>query len=251
MRIVGDPPSLSLSWALRCDDHLAFKSRHEWVLTTLDTECFGWALEEAIEDHSLRLRTLPEKCHHHHSDKTHWIRQHPPSQSRTALAADTPSPSTDTKTSTPQQLEFTFLPSLSSLKTTYLPSLGFLACLSQLLGATIFWISGLTALPSINSALSTPASNGIYWLPQVIGGTGFIISSLLFMVEVQEKWWRPAPGLLGWHVGFWNLVGAVGFTLCGALGFGVEEGGEGVEYALALATFLGSWAFLVSFREYP
>jgi len=56
----------------------------------------------------------------------------------------------------------------------------------------------------------------------------------------------PAPSLLGWHVGFWNLVGAVGFTLCGALGF-AQDGGGPVEYALTLSTFVGSWAFLVSF----
>ena len=67
------------------------------------------------------------------------------------------------------------------------------------------------------------------------------------MIEVQDKWYLPAPKLLGWHVGFWNLVGAIGFTLCGALGFG-EDSGSGVEYALALSTFVGSWAFLVGYR---
>jgi hypothetical protein len=30
--------------------------------------------------------------------------------------------------------------------------------------------------------------NGAYWVPQVIGGTGFIVSSTMFMLEVQEKW---------------------------------------------------------------
>src|SRR5688500_4104186 len=79
---------------------------------------------------------------------------------------------------------------------------------------------------------------------QTIGGTGFIISSLLFMVEVQQKWWQPNPKSLGWHIGFWNLVGGIGFTLCGALGFGASR--PGVEYALTLSTFVGSWAFLVS-----
>lgn len=71
-----------------------------------------------------------------------------------------------------------------------------------------------------------------------------IISSLLFMLEVQTKWYLPAPKLLGWHVGFWNLIGAIGFTLCGALGFAAEHS-ESIEYALTLSTFVGSWAFLV------
>jgi len=65
------------------------------------------------------------------------------------------------------------------------------------------------------------------------------------MIEVQTKWWKPNLKVLGWHIGFWNLVGAIGFTLCGALGFGIEQ--PGVEYALTLSTFVGSWAFLVSY----
>lgn len=64
------------------------------------------------------------------------------------------------------------------------------------------------------------------------------------MLECQEKWWKPSLDMLGWHIGFWNLVGGLGFTLCGALGFGSDN--EAVAYASALATFVGSWAFLVS-----
>ena len=51
--------------------------------------------------------------------------------------------------------------------------------------------------------------------------------------------------VLGWHIGSWNLIGAIGFTLCGALGYG-EVNNHAVEYASILATFIGSWAFLVS-----
>jgi hypothetical protein len=80
-------------------------------------------------------------------------------------------------------------------------------------------------------------------LEQVVGGSGFIISSMLFMLETQPKWYIPSLNTLGWHIGLWNLVGGVGFTLCGALGFGIEQ--PGVEYASTLSTFIGSWAFLV------
>lgn len=78
---------------------------------------------------------------------------------------------------------------------------------------------------------------------EVIGGSGFIISSWLFMLETQSKWYIPAPQQLGWHVGFWNLVGALGFTLCGALGFASSN--TAYEVALTWATFIGSWSFLV------
>lgn len=80
-----------------------------------------------------------------------------------------------------------------------------------------------------------------------MGGCGFIISSTLIMLEVQKKWYLPNLRSLGWHIGFWNLVGAFGFTLCGALGYGIDR--PGVAYASTLSTFVGSWAFLVSRRE--
>ncbi|KAK4228762.1 putative integral membrane protein [Podospora fimiseda] len=64
------------------------------------------------------------------------------------------------------------------------------------------------------------------------------------MLETQKKWYDPAPKMLGWHIGLWNLVGALGFTLYGALEFGAESD-EGVEYAAVLSTFVGSWAFLI------
>lgn len=63
------------------------------------------------------------------------------------------------------------------------------------------------------------------------------------MLETQSRWYIPAPQQLGWHVGFWNLVGALGFTLCGALGFASSN--PACEIGLTWATFIGSWAFLV------
>ena len=63
------------------------------------------------------------------------------------------------------------------------------------------------------------------------------------MLETQEKWYIPAWRTLGWHVGFWNLVGALGFTLCGALGLVV--GDSTALFQATLATFWGSWAFLL------
>ena len=66
-----------------------------------------------------------------------------------------------------------WFPTLSDLRTHFLHELGFLACLVQLFAASIFWISGLTALPGIFNHLSPGLEAGIYWTPQVIGGTGF------------------------------------------------------------------------------
>lgn len=139
---------------------------------------------------------------------------------------------------------WTWWPTWHELTTHYFREIGFLACLAQFVGATIFWISGFTALTPIYDRLTTSAAvNGAYWAPQVIGGTGFITSGVLFMLETQKKWYLPAPKVLGWHIGLWNLIGAIGFTLCGALGF--ASANSGAAYEASLATFWGSWAFLI------
>ncbi|KAI0644029.1 hypothetical protein C8Q79DRAFT_914226 [Trametes meyenii] len=126
--------------------------------------------------------------------------------------------------------------------------LGFLACFIQMLAATIFWVSTITGLPNVISGLPedppTAITDVFYWSPQVVGGWGFIISSVLLMIEVQRKWWLPNLRSMGWHIGLWNLVGAIGFTLCGALGY-ASLASSGANYESILATFWGSWAFLI------
>lgn len=131
----------------------------------------------------------------------------------------------------PKQADsWVWFPSVHELTSHYLREIGFLACFAQFCGATIFWISGLTALPGINNQMSQALLDGIYWTPQIAGGTGFIISGyryirpddterlltvlrILFMLETQKKWYLPAPRILGWHIGLWNLIGALGFTV--------------------------------------
>ncbi|PQE19464.1 integral membrane protein [Rutstroemia sp. NJR-2017a WRK4] len=212
------------------------------------TGCFGWAVEEVWEEEEGRLGMKLEKgnCRHHHGNKRNLVGKGKEVE--------------DGKTSTDPTAarSWQWWPSMHALRTQYLHNIGFLACSFQMLGATIFWIAGFTALPPIfNRLTSTAAQNGAYWLPQVIGGTGFIISGALFMLETQKKWWLPAWGTLGWHIGAWNLIGGIGFTLCGALGFGSAN--SGVAYEASLATFWGSWCFLIgsviqwyeSLEKYP
>jgi hypothetical protein len=75
-----------------------------------------------------------------------------------------------------QGRSWVWFPSAHNLRVHYLRELGFLASFAQLCGASIFWISGLTALPGINNKMSQGLLDGIYWTPQIVGGTGFIIS---------------------------------------------------------------------------
>lgn len=103
---------------------------------------------------------------------------------------------------------WTWWPTWHELTTHYIKEVGFLACSAQIFGATVFWISGFTAIPGIYNRLTTTAAQqGAYWAPQVIGGSGFIVSGTLFMLETQRKWYLPAPKVLGWHIGIWNLIG--------------------------------------------
>ncbi|KAL1877904.1 hypothetical protein Daus18300_002257 [Diaporthe australafricana] len=207
-------------------------------------DCFGWALEEALGDHGgggggvggLVLRREKGWCRHHHRRKEAFL------TGKGAGVGDGKD-EVDNKTSATGR-RWTWWPSWYELRTHYFRDIGFLACLSQMIGATVFWISGFTGLPQVLGTLTVPAENGIFWLPQVVGGTGFIISSWLFMLETQPNWHTPAPRTLGWHIGFWNLIGAIGFTLCGALGF-ASGSSEACETASLWSTFIGSWAFLV------
>jgi hypothetical protein len=199
--------------------------------------CFGWALRAALHDASERVVAVePARgdCRHHHRNRKNLVGE---------FHQSVGAPSRDRGEEVGSKRTWQWFPSRVDLQMHYLHELGFLACLAQFLGASVFWISGLTALPGIQDRLSQQLRNGIYWLPQIIGGTGFIISGTLFMLETQRKWYRPAISVLGWHIGFWNLVGAIGFTLCGALG--PAYGNSGAEYQASLATFWGSWAFLI------
>lgn len=101
-------------------------------------------------------------------------------------------------------------PPLSELRAHYLRDIGFLACLITFVSITIFCIACIAALPPLYKALDTPAKlNGVYWIPQVIGAAGLLIGGVMFMVETQERWWKPALGVLGWHIGAWNIIGAI------------------------------------------
>jgi hypothetical protein len=197
--------------------------------------CFGWAIEQLGEDGRTRIRPETKHCIHHHQNRKNFVGH---SSSNTL---DEHKPANE---NTKDGKTWQWFPSWNSLKTHYFHELGFLAGLAQLTGATIFGISGFTALPGIQNAIpSQRVLNGVYWIPQMVGGSGFIVSGTLYMLETQKNWYTPAFKVLGWHIAFWNFIGALGFTLCGALG--PAYGNSGAQYEASLATFWGSWAFLI------
>lgn len=215
---------------------------------------------------TISIRPDKTHCIHHHPNKRNLVGKAPASNIATHDFADPRSSSssnnnaviasTDTALNPSTSRSWTWWPTASDLRTHYLHELGFLASFIQFLAATIFWIAGFTALPGIYDTLAPDALAGAYWTPQVIGGVGFVTSGFLFMLETQPNWYTPAPRTLGWHIGLWNLVGGVGFTLCPAFGYSTKSWAE---YQASLSTFWGSWAFLVgsavqwyeSLQKYP
>ena len=174
------------------------------------TGCFGWALEHVGgEKGALRLSPRKSHCTHHHGNKRNLVGKAPTHDSP---AGDGEKAQAGKDGTPPGAGSWVWWPSWHEMRTHYLHDLGFLACCSQMFGATVFWISGFTALPQIFNALESDGQsylNGAYWVPQVIGGAGFVVSGTLFMIERQKKWYLPAPGQLGWHIGLWNLIGGV------------------------------------------
>ncbi|EKM60732.1 uncharacterized protein PHACADRAFT_203884 [Phanerochaete carnosa HHB-10118-sp] len=79
--------------------------------------------------------------------------------------------------------------------------IGFLASLIQFFAASVFWISTITGLPNVIPTLdekNTAVSVVLFWTPQVVGGCGFMVASVLLMLEEQKAWWKIAPLRLGW-----------------------------------------------------
>ncbi|KAF2148156.1 hypothetical protein K461DRAFT_330100 [Myriangium duriaei CBS 260.36] len=207
------------------------------------TKCFGWAIEQVYEKQTTHhlskhsaVRIRPDKthCEHHHPNKRSLVGAR--TKSNTQLSeSEKPGASSSGKS-------WTWFPSSHDLRTHYIRELGFWASAVQLFAASVFWISGFTAIPGIQDRLSSAGVKGAYWFPQVLGGFGFVVSGFLFMLEVQEHWAKPALGTLGWHIGFWNFIGGWGFFLCPCFGF---NSASWAVYQSSCSTFWGSWAFLI------
>ncbi|KAK2738017.1 hypothetical protein FQN57_007283 [Myotisia sp. PD_48] len=231
--------------------------------------CFGWALIRVLSEKYgpvIRFTHFPESklgnhetdekgsitsCCHHHSNTKNLVGRSSKDFTVTTATQSSSSPSESNSLNhagpgndkIPESGDFKWLPSWEDLRTHYIYELGFQASVSQLIGASIFWVSGFTALPGINNHLSDGTWDTMYAAPQIAGGSLFILSGALFTLETQKNWYTPAFKILGWHIGFWNFVGGIGFTLSGI--FLIPRNNTGMEYQAGLSTFWGSWAFMV------
>jgi len=115
--------------------------------------CFGYAVESAYEEYvdkaesgvgsGLKLVARNDICTHHHRNKKNLVgKPH-------RVPHDTPSLLDSDNQQPPKTNSWIWCPSWVELKTHYLHELGFVASLTQLLAASVFWISGLQ--PSLES----------------------------------------------------------------------------------------------------
>ncbi|KAK3182412.1 hypothetical protein K4F52_006237 [Lecanicillium sp. MT-2017a] len=235
--------------------------------------CFGWAVERGIKGKQLSAEIHPGECeHHYHSRDEHEKRQEDREASRNEDTSqndgsrDEEAEGGQQGSGSWEQLEseeddggdnankgsdhshlysWLWWPSWHDLRTHFLYEIGFLACLIQVVSAVLFFLSKLTTLPGINSRVSQGVVDGTNWAPQALGCLGFIAACLLFMFETQQKWYIPAPSVLGWHVGFWKLIGCVLFMVSAVLGPFGEHGSESATANSGRASFYGSWAILL------
>lgn len=152
--------------------------------------CFGMALEKFYEAHfsrreeegvAVETKIVPCEgaCSHHHRNTKTLVSTSGSRQNTMATDAGS--------TASTKKIWVWWL-SASDLENHYLRELGFLACLILLVSATVFYVSGVTALPGIFNNMSHTEIAVFYWTPQTIGGIGFVISGLMFTIETQKHW---------------------------------------------------------------
>lgn len=170
------------------------------------TGCFGWALHYAVSGHGATIddtegglviakADLDQCQHHHHKGRKDLPKEPEPKQ------------------------QWRWYPSWHEVKTHYVHEIGFMANMTLAFGATLFCVTGICSIPGIYNKLSLGAAWGTYWLAYLIGGILFAIASFGYMIETQSAWYKPAPHLLGWHIGLWNMIGSIGWTLDASFGY--------------------------------
>lgn len=202
------------------------------------TGCFGWAIEQAFSHDSregsdnengsppkkaAQFSLRAQHCIHHHGDGVHRSdvlhMQHPDANRK-----------------------WEWYPSWHELRDHYFHEIGFMASFVLAIGAVIFYISGIMALPGIINNLSQGVLWGIYWLAYLVGGVLFTVSSVLYVLETQPTWYTPAPSVIGWWIGVWNLIGSIGWTLSASFGY---CSASWCEYQSDLSLLWASVAFLI------
>lgn len=209
--------------------------------------CFGWKEEEVSSTDATvagaelgsRTRLVPDwNCIHKRNNYSNLLHDESKDKHQYSNMSGSTANASENGTS-----HWRWLPSLHDLRTYFIYDLGFVTCSLLLLSSLIYCSA---AFASFLSTLLTGTIPPWIRILQLIAGLGFILSSILFMIETQTHWIIPEWNAIGWHISFWNFVGSVGFTLCAA--FAIVSAFLGLEwtgYQLAYSYLWGSLGFFL------
>ena len=113
---------------------------------------------------------------------------------------------------TVEYYQWRWFPTWHRLRTHHIYEIGYLSCTIQLFGVTLYGVTSIVILPGILDSLSRWQENAAYWIPQIVASTCFLVASFGFTWETQVKWYMPEFHVLGWWIGWWCIVGSVGFS---------------------------------------
>jgi len=99
--------------------------------------CFGYALEQLYDGH-VHVKPSIEHCVHHHQNRANFVGK---SKESNATSASESAGVDSIDTTPPGSGSWVWCPSWYELQTHYIHDLGFIACSSQMFGATVFWVS--------------------------------------------------------------------------------------------------------------
>jgi hypothetical protein len=110
-----------------------------------------------------------------------------------------------------EYLTWRWWPTWHAFKTYHIRQMGYVACIIQLFGATLYGICGVISLPGILSNFQPWQLLGGYWIPQTVASVCFLTAGIMFTLITQDKWYRPLPHRIAWWIGIWATIGSVGF----------------------------------------
>ena len=118
-------------------------------------------------------------------------------------------------------------------------TLPFQSSMIQFAGGCILSVSVVGGWPGVFSPDDLMAAQLFLFTPLAVGGTLFFFSNLSLVVWLQDRWYKPKPGSAAWQAAFWSSIGSFNFAV---IGFSLFMGDMGTA---AIATFVGSWTFLI------
>ncbi|CAE7009851.1 hypothetical protein P3342_003103 [Pyrenophora teres f. teres] len=196
------------------------------------SDCFGWALKEALnsDQENIKLSSRDEEkdigsdfqtwatTSGFQPDRRHCTHIYNPDRVKYEIM-HTKNFKVEARPTLESAQTWKWWPTWQDVRVHYRREIGFNANLILFIGTAIFWVTNLLTLPGIYQRLPQGVMYGLYYPSFLLGAISFLLSSILYILEVQRQWWKPAPHMVGWWVGMTNLVGSVGWIWSACLGY--------------------------------